>query len=60
MSKLNNRIYIRVASEQKEEITTYCTQQKTTISKIFRDCFKKTINKSRESFNKEKTETLIK
>lgn len=47
MSKLNNRIYIRVASEQKEQITTYCIQQKTTVSTVFRNLFKETINKSR-------------
>ena len=48
MSKLNNRIYIRVASEQKEQITTYCNQQKTTVSTVFRNLFKETINKNQK------------
>jgi len=59
MSVLNKRIYIRVAAKEKEQITTYCTQQKTTISKFFRDSFKKTINKKPESFNNQKSENSI-
>jgi len=45
MSTLSERIYIRVAAKEKEQITTYCNQEKTTISKDFREYIKKRINK---------------
>jgi hypothetical protein len=45
MSTLSERIYIRVAAKEKEQITTYCNQEKTTISKDFREYIKKGINK---------------
>jgi hypothetical protein len=34
-----------VAAKEKEQITTYCNQEKTTISKDFREYIKKRINK---------------
>jgi len=60
MSTLNERIYIRVAAKEKEQITTYCNQEKTTVSKVFRNYLNETINKKRESFNNLKTEISIK
>jgi hypothetical protein len=59
-STLNERIYIRVAAKEKEQITTYCNQERTTISKDFREYIKKRINKNLESFNNSKTENSTK